>query len=201
MKRALLSLISAPLAFTAVTVASPAMAATGMSAPVIQTSSDSQAAFRTGAFDDDNVYNQRRYRRGDYYNGRGRDRYDDDDRYDRRDRHDSHDRYEHRDRYDSHDRYDRSDRYDRRDRYDDRRYRDQRVNYNTRIWRDRRDGRYYCQRDDGTTGLLIGGAVGGVIGNEIAGRGDKLLGTILGAAGGAILGRSLDRKRDDYRCR
>lgn len=76
--------------------------------------------------------------------------------------------------------------------------RDQRVNSNTRIWRDG-DGRYRCKRDNGTTGLLIGGAVGGLAGHEIAGNGDKLLGTVIGAAGGALIGREIDR--DKYRCR
>jgi uncharacterized protein YcfJ len=76
--------------------------------------------------------------------------------------------------------------------------RDERVSSNTRIWRDR-DGRYRCKKDNGTTGLLIGGAVGGLAGHEIAGNGDKLLGTVLGAAGGALLGREIDK--DKYRCR
>lgn len=76
--------------------------------------------------------------------------------------------------------------------------RDQRINRDTRIWRGD-DGRYYCKRDNGTTGLLIGGAVGGLAGHEIAGSGDKLLGTILGAGAGALLGREIDR--DKYRCR
>lgn len=75
---------------------------------------------------------------------------------------------------------------------------DQRVNSNTRVWRDN-DGRYRCKKDNGTTGLLIGGAVGGVAGHEIAGGGDKLLGTVLGAAGGALLGREIDKSK--YRCR
>lgn len=68
----------------------------------------------------------------------------------------------------------------------------------SRVWRGD-DGRYYCKRDDGTTGLIIGAAVGGLAGNEIAGRGDKTLGLILGAAGGALLGREIDRS--NYRCR
>lgn len=76
--------------------------------------------------------------------------------------------------------------------------RDQRVNNNTRIWRDN-DGRYRCQRDNGTTGLLIGGVVGGVAGHEIAGGGDKLLGTVIGAGAGALLGREIDRSK--ARCR
>lgn len=72
------------------------------------------------------------------------------------------------------------------------------IGANTRIWRGD-DNRYYCRRDDGTTGLIIGAAVGGLAGNEIAGRGDKTLGAILGAAGGALLGREIDRS--SYRCR
>lgn len=78
------------------------------------------------------------------------------------------------------------------------RNRDERLGSNSRVWRDR-DGRYRCQRNDGTTGLLIGAAAGGVAGHVIAGRGDKTLGAILGAAGGAILGREIDR--DKVRCR
>ncbi|HET6537726.1 MAG TPA: glycine zipper 2TM domain-containing protein [Sphingopyxis sp.] len=86
-----------------------------------------------------------------------------------------------------------------RDRDRNRHYsRDQRVNNNTRIWRGN-DGRYHCKKDNGTTGLLIGGAVGGLAGNTIAGNGDKLLGTVIGAGAGALLGREIDR--DKYRCR
>ncbi len=81
--------------------------------------------------------------------------------------------------------------------YNDRRA--QPLRDDTRVWRGD-DGRNYCKRDDGTTGLVIGGVVGGLVGNEIAGRGDRTLGTILGAAGGAILGRAIDR-RNSYSCR
>ncbi|MDB5724264.1 MAG: hypothetical protein JWQ16_1018 [Novosphingobium sp.] len=77
-------------------------------------------------------------------------------------------------------------------------YRDERVSRDTRVWRDD-DGRYRCRRGDGTTGLLVGGAVGGLLGNGIAGRGDRTLGTILGVAGGALLGREVDRSNS--RCR
>ena len=81
----------------------------------------------------------------------------------------------------------------------DRRYnRDQRISNNTRVWRGN-DGRYRCKKDNGTTGLLIGGAAGGLAGNTIAGSGDKLLGTVIGAGAGALLGREIDR--DKYRCR
>lgn len=45
----------------------------------------------------------------------------------------------------------------------DRRYRERRLETNDRIYRGR-DGRYYCRRSDGTTGLVIGGVVGGIAG-------------------------------------
>lgn len=71
--------------------------------------------------------------------------------------------------------------------------------YRGQSWRGR-DGRTYCRRNDGTTGLLVGGAAGALIGREVAGyRGDRTLGAILGAAGGALLGREVDR--GGSRCR
>jgi uncharacterized protein YcfJ len=66
------------------------------------------------------------------------------------------------------------------------------------IWRGN-DGRYYCRRSNGTTGLVVGAALGGVLGNQLAGRGSRTLGTILGAAGGGLLGREIDR--GNVRCR
>jgi hypothetical protein len=63
---------------------------------------------------------------------------------------------------------------------------------NDRVYRGG-DGRYYCRRSDGTTGLIIGGLGGGVLGNVIAPNGSKTLGTILGAVGGGLIGRSVDR--------
>jgi len=77
-------------------------------------------------------------------------------------------------------------------------YEPRRLGRDDRIWRGR-DGRYYCRRDNGTTGLVIGAALGGLLGNQIAGRGDRTLGTILGAAGGGLLGREVDR--GNVRCR
>jgi Glycine zipper 2TM domain len=71
--------------------------------------------------------------------------------------------------------------------------------YDGPVWRGN-DGRYRCRRDNGTTGLLIGGATGALIGNEVAGRGDKLLGTIIGGAAGALLGREIDKSRG-FKCR
>lgn len=81
---------------------------------------------------------------------------------------------------------------------DDRRYRERRLSNNDRIYRGQ-DGRYYCRRPDGTTGLIVGGLAGGVLGNVIAPGGSNTLGTILGAAGGAVAGRAIDR--NNARCR
>lgn len=84
--------------------------------------------------------------------------------------------------------------------YADRYYRDgsyyqpRYLSYNDRIYRGQ-DGRYYCRRADGTTGLIIGGLAGGVLGNVIAPGGSKTLGTVIGAVGGGLLGRALDRDR------
>ena len=63
------------------------------------------------------------------------------------------------------------------------------------------DGRYYCRRNDGTTGLIVGAAGGGVLGNVIAGGHSKTVGTLLGAAGGALAGRAIDQNNSDVRCR
>lgn len=84
--------------------------------------------------------------------------------------------------------------------YDDRgRYYEPRVlSRGDRVWRGD-DGRYYCRRSNGTTGLVIGAAVGALIGNQVAGRGDKTLGTIVGAVGGGLLGRAIDR--GELKCR
>ncbi len=81
---------------------------------------------------------------------------------------------------------------------DNPRYRERRLSQNDRVYRGN-DGRYYCRRNDGTTGLIVGGLAGGVLGNIIAPGGSQTLGTILGAAGGAVAGRAIDRS--DARCR
>ena len=57
------------------------------------------------------------------------------------------------------------------------------------------DGRYYCRRPNGTTGLVVGGALGALLGREVDGGRDRTLGTVVGAAGGALLGRELQRGR------
>ena len=107
-----------------------------------------------------------------------------------------HRQHPHSRRYNS-DRYYYSDRRDYRERRPYYMRYDQRwgepVYRDTRIWRGR-DNRYYCRKEDGTTGLLVGAGVGALIGHELAGRGgDRTLGAILGGAAGALLGRSIDR--------
>lgn len=74
-------------------------------------------------------------------------------------------------------------------------YRERRLGRNDRIYRGK-DGRAYCKRNDGTTGLVIGALGGGVLANLIGGG---TLGTLAGAGGGALLGRSVDR--GNVKCR
>ena len=78
------------------------------------------------------------------------------------------------------------------------RYRERRLTNRDRIYRGQ-DGRYYCRRSDGSTGLIVGGIAGGVLGNIIAPGGSETLGTILGAIAGGAAGRSIDR--NNIRCR
>lgn len=63
------------------------------------------------------------------------------------------------------------------------------------------DGRYYCRRSDGTTGLIIGGAAGGILGNVIDGGRSRIVGTLLGGAAGALAGKSIDQNNAQVRCR
>ena len=72
------------------------------------------------------------------------------------------------------------------------------VYRDTRVW-EGRDGQYYCQKKDGTTGLIIGGAVGALLGREVDGGNDRTLGTILGGAAGALLGKEV--AQGGSRCR
>ncbi|HVJ01643.1 MAG TPA: glycine zipper 2TM domain-containing protein [Sphingomonas sp.] len=108
--------------------------------------------------------------------------------------------------------YDRDDRLrGRDDRFDDSSYdpaRDYRTgNYQERVLGpDERvyrgdDGRYYCRRSDGTTGLIVGAAAGGLFGNVIAGRRSSTVGTLLGAIAGGALGSQVERNQQQVRCR
>ena len=67
-----------------------------------------------------------------------------------------------------------------------------RVTRSTRIYRGY-DNRYYCRRSDGTTGLIIGAAVGGLLGDQLDRGRSSILGAVLGAGAGAMIGRSIDR--------
>lgn len=86
------------------------------------------------------------------------------------------------------------------DRYyrDGRYYQERRLGRGDRIYRGA-DGRNYCRRPDGTTGLVIGGVAGGLLGNALDGGRSSLLGTLIGAGGGALLGREIER--GNVRCR
>lgn len=59
-------------------------------------------------------------------------------------------------------------------------------------WRGQ-DGRVYCRKPNGTTGLIAGGAAGLIAGRAIDRRGERTTGTVLGGALGALLGRHLQR--------
>ncbi|MET0361978.1 MAG: glycine zipper 2TM domain-containing protein [Sphingobium sp.] len=149
--------------------------------------------------------------RGD--RGRGNDR---NGNWDRGDRHDRNDRNDRPGNWRSNDRNDRANNWRSNDRnwrnwrnYDYNRperggsgyyaenyyrggYRAIPVTRNTRIYRGY-NGNYYCRRNDGTTGLIVGAALGGVIGNSLDNGRSSLLGTLLGAGAGGLLGREVDR--------
>lgn len=84
--------------------------------------------------------------------------------------------------------------YDARGRY----YEPRVITHDTHIWRGN-DGHYYCRRDNGTTGLIIGAAGGALVGRAVDTHGERTTGTIVGAALGALLGREIDR--GELRCR
>jgi len=86
-----------------------------------------------------------------------------------------------------------------RDYRDDPRYGERRLSEQDYVYRGS-DGRYYCKRSDGTTGLIIGAAGGGILGNVIDGGRHRTAGTLVGGALGALLGRSVDQN-SDVRCR
>ena len=69
--------------------------------------------------------------------------------------------------------------------------------YHGKVWRDS-NGRLRCKRSNGTTGLIVGGAGGALLGRAIDTHGERATGTILGAAAGALVGRSIDSNR--YHC-
>ena len=78
-------------------------------------------------------------------------------------------------------------------------YEERRLSAQDEVYRGS-DGRYYCRRSDGTTGLIIGAGAGALIGNVAVGGRDRTAGTLVGGALGALLGRSVDQNMD-VRCR
>ncbi len=72
--------------------------------------------------------------------------------------------------------------------------------YHGKTWRDSQ-GRLRCRKPNGTTGLIVGGAAGALVGRAIDTRGDRTTGTLIGAAAGALVGREVERSRKRYRCR
>lgn len=83
---------------------------------------------------------------------------------------------------------------------DDARYQERVLASDDRVYRGN-DGRYYCKRSDGTTGLIIGAAGGGVLGNVIDGGRSRTVGTLIGAALGGLAGRAIERNQAEVRCR
>ncbi|NIJ18348.1 hypothetical protein FHS95_000017 [Sphingomonas naasensis] len=79
-------------------------------------------------------------------------------------------------------------------------YQERTLAQDDRVYRGN-DGRYYCKRSDGTTGLIVGAAAGGLFGNIIAGRRSSTVGTLLGAIAGGAAGASIDRNQQQVRCR
>ena len=82
---------------------------------------------------------------------------------------------------------------------DDPRYVERPLTADDRVYRGS-DGRYYCRRSDGTTGLVIGAGAGALLGRAIDGGRSRTGGTIVGGVLGALIGREVERS-SDLRCR
>ena len=76
--------------------------------------------------------------------------------------------------------------------------------YDRRSYRGQ-DRRYYRgrnnQRCDSSAGTIVGAIAGGLLGNSVAGRGDRTMGTVVGGAVGALAGREIDRSGQPRHCR
>jgi hypothetical protein len=79
------------------------------------------------------------------------------------------------------------------DRYyqDNPRYHEHVLSNDDRVYRGH-DGRYYCRRSDGSTGLIVGALAGGVLGSVIAEGDSRPLGALLGAIAGGAAGAAID---------
>lgn len=80
------------------------------------------------------------------------------------------------------------------DRYyrDGRYYDDRAIGYGDTIYRGA-DNRYYCRRNDGTTGLIVGAGLGALLGNQLDVGGSATVRTIIGGAAGALAGRAIEK--------
>lgn len=81
----------------------------------------------------------------------------------------------------------------------DPRYVERRLGPDDEVYRGS-DGRYYCKHSDGTTGLIVGGAGGALLGNLVDGGRHRTAGTLIGGALGALLGKSVEQN-SDLRCK
>jgi Ni/Co efflux regulator RcnB len=130
---------------------------------------------------------------------------DDDDRYERRDYQQERRGYGYSTGYQP--------RYNQSQRHYDPRYNQSQRHYDPRYEQRRRYAQqyqsngYYGERNygndyygqqsrrcsKGSTGTILGAIAGGLIGNGVAGRGDRTLGAVLGGGAGALAGRAIDR--------
>ncbi|MBA16480.1 MAG: hypothetical protein CMN73_09000 [Sphingomonas sp.] len=78
-------------------------------------------------------------------------------------------------------------------------YYDTRGYYNGPVWRGD-GGRYYCHRQDGTTGVLIGGVAGALIGSSFDRPGEST-GALIGGILGAVIGNDIASDNNGRRCR
>jgi uncharacterized protein YcfJ len=92
-----------------------------------------------------------------------------------------------------HDGWDRDsrDRYGYDTRYYGTAYHSEPVYRDTRMWRGD-DGRYYCRKRDGSTGLVIGAVAGALVGRSVDTHGDRTAGTVIGGILGALIGQQVD---------
>ncbi|HEX8555712.1 MAG TPA: glycine zipper 2TM domain-containing protein [Sphingomonas sp.] len=72
--------------------------------------------------------------------------------------------------------------------------------YKYREWRDN-DGRLRCRKSNGTTGLVVGGVAGALVGRTVDTGGDRTIGTLGGAALGALAGRAVEKGTSKRTCR
>ena len=82
---------------------------------------------------------------------------------------------------------------------DNSRYYAQDGSYSGPTWRGN-DGRTYCRKRDGTTGLVVGAVAGALVGRAIDRHGERATGTIVGAVAGAVVGREVERSANRSRC-